>query len=428
VRQPERFSPPINSAARLEIVAGDLLYPETYRSALQGVDTVVHLAAATGKAPSIDHFRINQEGTRLLVEHSRTAGVKRFLFVSSISVKYPDLSGYPYARSKEAAEQIVQSSGLPFCIVRPTIVIGLDSPIWTSLGQLVQSPFLLVFGDGSAQIQPIYVDDLTTCLISILHNKMLDGKIYELGGPDRRPFVAFQQEIYAAKIGRPPRMEIRLPVKPIRGMLNWFEEHIGDFLPVRSGQFSSFVYDGSIQANPLFEKHKEEMVGVSQMVMETHKAEEARKAHQQLLVEAQLFTRYLIDKEPDDYILNKYEQGHDYVLPSEVVNLSGFDAFCLRLAGLGTGWTRLVDMYCTFFFKQAALRKKLLLLLAILENSGSTYRSFQPSRERSLFISMASLIRIGLGAGLVLFVSCLFLMPFHLGFSSLRLIRGGMRA
>ena len=63
----------------VEAVTGDLLRPETYRDALRAQDTVVHLAALTGKGDDRTHFRINAEGTELLLNAAREAGVRRFL-------------------------------------------------------------------------------------------------------------------------------------------------------------------------------------------------------------------------------------------------------------------------------------------------------------------------------------------------------------
>src|SRR5689334_20213830 len=82
------------------IVKGDLLDPATYRDQLATCDTVMHLAAATGNASREQHFRINADGARVLVDEAGRAGVSRFLFVSSIAVTFPNLEGYHYAQAK----------------------------------------------------------------------------------------------------------------------------------------------------------------------------------------------------------------------------------------------------------------------------------------------------------------------------------------
>src|SRR5262249_38698926 len=113
------------SIAELPRSAGaDLLAPRSYERELAGADTVIHLAAATGKAPIAEHLRANDEGTRVLLEQCRRSGVRHFVFVSTIATKSPDIRHYPYARAKLAAEAAVVSSGLDYTIVRPTIIVG----------------------------------------------------------------------------------------------------------------------------------------------------------------------------------------------------------------------------------------------------------------------------------------------------------------
>jgi NADH dehydrogenase len=94
---------------------------------LTGCNTVLHLAAATGKAAKEDYYNIIVNGTSELISNCHKAGVRNILYVSTIAVKYPDKYRYDYAQSKEQAEVIIRNSGLNYAIVRPTIVIGQGS-------------------------------------------------------------------------------------------------------------------------------------------------------------------------------------------------------------------------------------------------------------------------------------------------------------
>ena len=88
----------------------DLGTPAAYLDALRGCDTVVHLAAVTGKAKPTDYFRVNREGTRALVDAAKAAGVRQLLHVSTIAVKYRDEQRYFYAHSKRDARLWATSS------------------------------------------------------------------------------------------------------------------------------------------------------------------------------------------------------------------------------------------------------------------------------------------------------------------------------
>ena len=121
---------------------------DAYSPYLRECDVVIHMAAATGKSKPQDLFNVNLEGTRVLVEKCRQLHVKNFLYVSSIAVKFPNTSQYPYARSKQRAEDVVRESDLRYAIIRPTIVLGQEGPIWQSLFRLAKVPVILIPGDG----------------------------------------------------------------------------------------------------------------------------------------------------------------------------------------------------------------------------------------------------------------------------------------
>ena len=94
-----------------DIVVGDLADPASYKRALTGVDTVIHLGALTGKASAAQHHRVNNTATQDLIKECEDAGVTEFLFVSSIAAGYKDTLFYPYAKSKIAAESALSTDG-----------------------------------------------------------------------------------------------------------------------------------------------------------------------------------------------------------------------------------------------------------------------------------------------------------------------------
>ena len=126
----------------IRFIKGDILKPESYEKHLSNDTIVIHLAALTGKAPREEYFRINSEGTRVLTEQCRNRGIIRIVFISSIAAAFKNIEGYHYAESKIEAERIVKRSGVPFTILRPTIVTGEGSPILL-LPHYLQFPILL---------------------------------------------------------------------------------------------------------------------------------------------------------------------------------------------------------------------------------------------------------------------------------------------
>jgi len=249
----------------LEVVRGDLLNPQTYREALASTPTVVHMAAATGKASADEHFEVNSRGTETLLEECLQAGVQRFLFISSIAVKFPDKSRYYYAQAKQLAERAVQDSGLDFMILRPTIILGRGSGPLTALDRLARMPVIPVFGDGRVRVQPVFVEDLVACIVAILEQPLFGEEVLELGGPTVLTIEDLLLEIRRAGIGRPGRT-VHVPLRPLLMLLGAAERIGFQGLPLTAGQLSSFRFDGSIESSRFFEDRRGTLKTVPEML------------------------------------------------------------------------------------------------------------------------------------------------------------------
>lgn len=240
VRCLHRQPPAPSGRNGVDLVGGDIRRPESYRDALRGMDLVVHLAATTGKAQPAEYFSVNVEGTRALLDACRSASVPRLVFVSSIAATYRDQAQYYYAQSKTIAEQAVRESGLNYLIVRPTIVLGPGGPIWNKLSALARLPVVPMFGDGTVRVQPVYVDDVVTFLMSTLDDASLPNSAVDLGGPDIVTFEDLLRRIARAVVGREPPV-VHLPARPLLALLTLAERWSGSMLPFTVGQLSAFV-------------------------------------------------------------------------------------------------------------------------------------------------------------------------------------------
>ncbi len=249
----------------IEWVAGDLGDPAELPSQLKGVDVVVHLAALTGKAKPEQYIHVNVAGTRALLEAAQAVGVARFLHVSSVAVKFPDKTGYPYGQSKETAETFVRDSSVRHVIVRPAIVLGAGSPAWKGMGPMLGLPVMPVFGDGRTPIQPIHVDDLAEFLCEIIRRDLFDGSTLEFGGPEVLSFEELMQRAREKRTRRRARV-VHIPLGPVVALLSAMEPIFSSMLPVTAGQLSSFRYSGVMEANPLWEERKARLRPVREML------------------------------------------------------------------------------------------------------------------------------------------------------------------
>ena len=256
---------PRNAAgSRVRWRTGDVLDVASYREALAPGTTVVHMAAVTGKADRAEYDRTNAEGTRALLRACVERGVSRFVLVSSVAARYPNLAGYPYGASKRDAEEAVTGSGLPYLIVRPTIILGTESPIWQKLSQLAAARLVPMIGNGRTRVQPIHVRDVAMALGELVRTPEATG-IIELAGEETLPIRELLVRIHQSRRGSAP-LVVSVPYPPLRFVLELMEKGVPQLLPVTAGQLSVFVNDSSITADNRLKALWPQMMKVDEMI------------------------------------------------------------------------------------------------------------------------------------------------------------------
>jgi uncharacterized protein YbjT (DUF2867 family) len=135
----------------------------------------------------------------VLLDAAVAAGVKRFVHVS---VANPDeRSPFPYFSGKARAEALVRESGLPYAIVRPTLVFGHDDILTSNIAWILRRmPLFVVAADGRYEVQPVSVHD--TARICVEAGAASDDVVADAAGPERFAFEPFVRLIGAAVGGR----------------------------------------------------------------------------------------------------------------------------------------------------------------------------------------------------------------------------------
>jgi NADH dehydrogenase len=261
VRDPAMLTGKSRAPTYVKAISGSLLEPEKYAAELRGVDTVCHLAALTGKATSQDMERVNVEGTRILVQAARGAGVQHFLHVSTIAVTFSDKRHYPYARTKERAEEIVRASDLDWAIVRPTIILGPGSGWGNKLFALSSAPIPFLFGSGRTRMQPVDVRDVARFLAEMLAMPSFGNVTVEIGGPDVLTFDEF-----VAKVRERRTPILHVPTAPLVAVLGAIEVPLRSILPITAGQFYGFMHDTTASPHALPTRLVPMLRGVDSMI------------------------------------------------------------------------------------------------------------------------------------------------------------------
>ena len=169
----------------VDVYYGDVNDPNALESAIQGVDQVIHLVAVIRRSRTATYDGVNRAGVENVVAAAKAAGsVQQFVHISAVgAVNNPE---FPYLQSKWQGEQAVINSGLPYTIIRPSIVFGQGDELLNSLAALVRLfPLVPVISSGRNRLQPIWVDDLAQCISLSLSRHDLQGHVLELGGPEQ---------------------------------------------------------------------------------------------------------------------------------------------------------------------------------------------------------------------------------------------------
>ncbi|CUS46208.1 MAG: NAD(P)H-binding protein [Pseudomonadota bacterium] len=145
-------------------ISGALDTPVALASLVRGADAVVHVAGVVN-APDREGFAAgNITGTQAVVDAATNTGARRFIHVSSLAAREPDLSNYGW--SKAGAEQIVEASALDWTIVRPTGVYGPGDMEMRDMFRLAKVGLALLPPPG--KISVVEVGDLARLLLILV--------------------------------------------------------------------------------------------------------------------------------------------------------------------------------------------------------------------------------------------------------------------
>ena len=192
-----------------DLCYGDVSDPDALAEACRDATAVVHLVAVIRGGPR-QFDAINRQGTANVVEAAKAAGsVKRFIHVSALGAS--DTPRLQYLHSKWQGEQAVVNSGLPYVILRPSLIFGPGDEFTTAVAALVRAmPIVPVIGSGNNRLQPIHVEDVARCITLSVSGNIRGNHTIEIGGPEQLSYNEIVG-VVARTLGRKAR-RINVPV------------------------------------------------------------------------------------------------------------------------------------------------------------------------------------------------------------------------
>lgn len=213
-----------------QLVAGDVLRPESFEAALSGVDCCCHFASAFRESGvSDDYFiSINVHGAQRVLEAAAARGVRRFVYCSTAGIYGQQVDGVidekrspqpwnAYERSKLAAEVAVREGararGIEYVILRPSSVYGPRDQRLEKLFKAAARGRFPLFGPGDGRRHMVYVADVVDAFLLACESPSAANEEFIVAGPRAAP-LREMLEILARTAGR-NTFGPQLPLKPM---------------------------------------------------------------------------------------------------------------------------------------------------------------------------------------------------------------------
>ncbi len=175
-------------------VDGALDRPEALLKLCTGADAVIHIAGLISGSKEAFHT-VNVGGTAAMIDAARKAGVRRFIHISSLAAREPELSHY--GRSKAKAERLVAASGLEWTIIRPPAVYGPGDRETLELFKMARRGFVALPPAGRFSV--IHVEDLCRLILAAIDEPDTVSETYE---PDDGREGGWQHQHFARTLSR----------------------------------------------------------------------------------------------------------------------------------------------------------------------------------------------------------------------------------
>jgi Predicted nucleoside-diphosphate-sugar epimerases len=220
-------SPRLPRGVPVEVAVVSLNDERAVRAALRGVDQIYHLSSAGSEGRRGDLLQTDIEATRTLAQVAASAGIERLIFLSHIGADRA--SAFPIQKSKGIAEEHIRKSGVPYTIIRSSVVFGPEDRFTNSLSQLLRTVpgFFPIPSDGRTLLQPLWVEDLVTCLLWALQNPEMVNQTYEIGGGEYFTLRQVLEKLMEVTHNR--RLLVQLPPPWMRALLVMLDASIPSF-------------------------------------------------------------------------------------------------------------------------------------------------------------------------------------------------------
>lgn len=234
--------------SEVEPYPGDITRDADVHGAATGCDAVLHIVGIVRESPpEVTFASVNVEGTRRMVREAERAGVRRFVYLSSLGA---DRGDNDYHRSKREAEAVTREFDGTWLICRPGNVYGPGDDVISLLLKIVRSLPVVPVISGNEPFQPTWADDLGQALARAVEPDAPVRTALDLAGPD----VTTINELFERMCDITGKNPLRLPIPEWLAHVGaGLAEELGIDLPVTDDQIrmlgeGNVIAAGSVNA------------------------------------------------------------------------------------------------------------------------------------------------------------------------------------
>ncbi len=216
-----------------EVVIGEVTNPESIKDVCKGIDVVFSSVGITKQKSKLTFKDVDYQGNLNLLEAAKSAGVKKFIYVSVLNG--PQLPHLAIVKAHEDFVDELKVSGMDYAILRPT-------GYYSDMGEffdMAKKGRVYLFGAGKNQVNPIHGADLAASCVDAVENHQQE---IDVGGPEVLTWrevaeLAFEAQGKPVKITPVPVWMIKSAVK----ITKLFNRHQGELMAFMSTMMTSRV-------------------------------------------------------------------------------------------------------------------------------------------------------------------------------------------
>ncbi|MEC5207452.1 uncharacterized protein YbjT (DUF2867 family) [Vogesella perlucida] len=180
--------------------------PAQLAALLAGHDAVISMVGILhGSRAAFEHAHVQL--VEKIVAACHANGIRRLVHISALGASEQAPSDYQQTKGK--AERLIETSGLDYTILRPSVIFGAGDNFLNMFAKLAASAPLLPIGGADTRFAPVWVDDVARAVAASLARPATVGRKLDLAGPG--VYTLRQLVAYAANLSGHPRTIVGLP-------------------------------------------------------------------------------------------------------------------------------------------------------------------------------------------------------------------------